>query len=69
MTSDFSTHTEYTILYDDMENHFMIYFCSEEDVEENARQLKEIISEIKVSVQKKFLLHHFLELQQLTFSL
>ncbi len=49
----FSAHTEYPILYDDMENHFMIYFCAEEDFEENARQLKEIVNEIKDSVPEK----------------
>lgn len=49
----FSAHKEYPILYDDMKNHFMIYFCTEEDVEENTRQLKKIVNEIKDSVPEK----------------
>lgn len=56
---NFSAHTEYPILYDDMENHFMIYFCSEEDVEKNTRQLKEIISEIKGSVPEEIFASSF----------
>lgn len=55
----FSAQAEYPILYDDMENHFMIYFCREEDVEENARQLKEIIAEIKDSVPEEIFASSF----------
>lgn len=55
----FSDQAEYPILYDDMENHFMIYFCREEDVEENARQLKEIIAKIKDSVPEEIFASSF----------
>ncbi len=49
----FSARTEYPILYDDMENHFMIYFCSEEDVEKSKKELNEKVGEIKDSVSEE----------------
>lgn len=49
----FSAHAEYPILYDDVEHHFMVSFCSEEEVEENTRQFTEAINQIKESVSEE----------------